>query len=90
MGITVSALHVRRSAFIQARPERVWQEFTSFDRLAAWFGQGQQLEVYEPELGGRMLLSVEVAGVRRAFGGPILILDPARELTFSSNWEADG
>jgi uncharacterized protein YndB with AHSA1/START domain len=40
MGIEISALHVRRSSLIQATPERVWQEFTSFDQLAAWFGRG--------------------------------------------------
>ena len=90
MGIEISALNVRRSSLIQAQPERVWREFTSFDRLAAWFGRGQQLEVYEPELGGRVLLSVEIKGAKRAFGGPILIFEPARELTFSSNWESDG
>ena len=44
MGIEIGSLHVRRSNFVQATPERVWQEFTSFDRLAAWFGRGHQLE----------------------------------------------
>ena len=33
MGIEISALKVRRSSLIQATPERVWQEFTSFERL---------------------------------------------------------
>ena len=90
MGIEISALHVRRSSLIQATPARVWQEFTSFDRLAAWFGRGHQLEAYEPELGGQVLLSVEIDGVKRPFGGPILIFEPGRELTFSNNWESDG
>ena len=79
MGIEISALHVRRSSLVQATPERVWQEFTSFERLAAWFGRGQQLEVYEPALGGQVLLSVEMGGAKRAFGGPIVIFEPARE-----------
>ncbi|MCZ6782152.1 MAG: SRPBCC domain-containing protein [Proteobacteria bacterium] len=90
MGIEISTLHVRRSSLIQATPERVWREFTSFDQLAAWFGLGQQLEVYEPEVGGRVLLSVEIGGAKRRYGGPILIFEPARELTFSNNWESDG
>ena len=90
MGIEIGALHVRRSSLIQATPERVWQEFTSFDRLAAWFGRGHQLEAYEPELGGQVLLSVEINSAKRPFGGRILIFEPARELTFSSNWESDG
>jgi uncharacterized protein YndB with AHSA1/START domain len=90
MGIQISALHVRRSSFIQAPPERVWDEFTSFARLAAWFGQGQQLETYEPEPGGQVILSVQIDGAKRSFGGPILVFQPASELTFSNNWESDG
>lgn len=90
MGIEISTLHVRRSGLIQATPDRVWQELSSFDRLAAWFGTGQRLETYEPRLGGRVLLSVEVDGVRRPFGGTVVVFDVARELTFSNNWEADG
>ncbi len=43
MGITISLLNVRRSILIQAPPERVWQEFESFDRFAAWFGLGHEL-----------------------------------------------
>jgi uncharacterized protein YndB with AHSA1/START domain len=90
MGVQISALHVRRSCLIQATAERVWQEFTSFEQLAAWFGHGHQLEAYEPGLDGRVLLSVEVDGAKRSFGGSILIFEPARELTFSNNWESDG
>ena len=90
MGIAVSTLHVRRSALIGATPERVWQEFTTADRLAAWFGRGQVLELYEPRLGGEVLLSVEIDGIKRPFGGPILVFEPARELSFSNNWQSDG
>ena len=35
-------------------------------------------------------LSVVVDGAKRSIGGPILIFEPARELTFSNNWESDG
>jgi uncharacterized protein YndB with AHSA1/START domain len=90
MGAEIGALHVRRSSLVQATPERVWQEFTSFDRLAGWFGLGHQLEVYEPELGGQIQLSVETGGARRPFGGSVLVFEPARELTFSNNWLSDG
>ena len=90
MGIAIGALHVRRSALIQATPARVWQEFVSLERLASWFGRGHQLEAYEPRLGGRILLSVPIDGVKRTFGGAILIFEPARELSFSNNWESDG
>jgi uncharacterized protein YndB with AHSA1/START domain len=90
MGVQIGPLHVRRSALIHATPARVWQEFASFDRLAAWFGRGHQLEEYQPELGGQVRLSVEIEGVRRPFGGPILAFEPARELSFSNNWESDG
>ena len=90
MGIPIGPLHVRRSDFIRATPERVWREFSSFERLAAWFGQGHRLEVYEPELGGELMLSVEIDGAKRAFGGRILVFEPGRELSFSDNWESDG
>ena len=90
MGIAIGALHVRRSCLIQASPARVWQEFGSPDRLAAWFGRGHQLEAYEPVLGGEVRLSVTIDGAKRAFGGRVLVFDPARELTFSNNWESDG
>jgi len=90
MGARISALHVRRSGFIQATPERVWQEFTTFERLAAWYGQGHRLDAYEPGLDGRVSLSVEIEGIRRSFGGRILVFEPGRELTFSDNWDSDG
>jgi len=90
MEIEIGALHVRRSSLIHATPERAWQEFTSFDRLAAWFGRGHQLESYQPELGGEIRLSVEIDGTKRRYGGRILVFEPGRELTFSNNWEVDG
>ena len=60
--LEIGTLHVRRSNFIQASPARVWEEFTSFERLAAWFGQGHTLVEYEPRLGGRIRLFVEPNG----------------------------
>lgn len=88
MGITISHLNVRRSILIQASPARVWQEFESFDRFAAWFGRGHELHRYEAKLGGQVELSVEIDGERRFFGGPVLVLEREREVTFESDWFA--
>jgi uncharacterized protein YndB with AHSA1/START domain len=87
MGIQISLLHVRRSIFIDATPERVWQEFTTFERIAAWLGRGHQLHAFEPRVGGNVDLSVEIDGVRRHFGGTVLIFDAPGEVTFESNWQ---
>lgn len=87
MGIQISHLHLRRSVFIQAPPARVWDEFLSFERLAGWFGRGHTLERYEPGLGGRVALSVEIDGAAHRYGGPILVFDEARELSWENNWE---
>lgn len=90
MGTEIGTLYVRRSILIQARPDQVWNEFTSFDRVFAWFSHGHELEVYEPTLGGRVELTVQLDGKKRRFGGEILVFEPAHELTFSENWESDG
>ena len=86
MATTISLLHVRRSIFIQASPARVWEEFASFDRFSAWFGRGHELHHYEPKVGSRVDLSAVLDGERQHFGGPIIVLEPERELTFESNW----
>jgi uncharacterized protein YndB with AHSA1/START domain len=86
MGLTISLLNVRRSILIQASPERVWQEFSSFERIAAWFGRGHQLHRFEPKLGGQVELSVVIDGETRHFGGPVLVFEPQREVSFESNW----
>ncbi len=87
MGITISLLNVRRSILIQAPPERVWQEFESFDRIAAWFGRGHELHRFEAKLGGQVELSVVIDGERRRFGGPVVLFEREREVTFESNWD---
>ena len=50
MGIAISLLNVRRSILIQAPPERVWQEFESFEQISAWFGRGHDLHRFEAKL----------------------------------------
>lgn len=87
MGLQIGRLAVRRSIYIKASPERVWQEFSSFESIAAWLGNGQTLHVFEPVQGGRADLSVEIGGERRHFGGRVLVCDPGRELTYESNWQ---
>ncbi len=86
MGIEIGLLNVRRSILIQASPERVWREFQSFDSIGAWFGRGHQLHTFEPRLNGRVEMSVELDGVRQRFGGSVVVFEPAREITFESNW----
>jgi len=88
MGIRIGLLNVRRSILIQAPPGRVWQEFETFERVAAWFGRGHELHRFELALGSRVELSVAVGDERRHYGGPVVVLDPEREVTFESNWDA--
>src|SRR5262245_42656388 len=86
MGTTIGAMHVRRSAFIRATPERVWEEFASFERMREWLGIGQTLHASEPELGAEVELSVELDGTRQHFGGPVTRCEPGREISIASNW----
>ena len=92
-----SILVVRRSIHIAAPPERVWAEFTSFDRMNRWWGvligdpeagksNGHRLRLYEPRVGGR--IEMEVMWDREAvrYGGPILVFEPGKELTFEIDW----
>ena len=57
--VVQSILIVRRSIHIKASPTRVWDEFTTFERMNRWWGvligepnagtgQGQRLVKYEP------------------------------------------
>ena len=86
MGTTIGTMNVRRSAFVRATPERVWEEFSSLDRLDAWFGIGHTLHAYEPKLGATVELSVELEGVRQRYGGEITVFEPVREVSFECNW----
>jgi uncharacterized protein YndB with AHSA1/START domain len=38
MGIAIGHLSVQRGALINASPVTVWQDFTTEERLKAWFG----------------------------------------------------
>lgn len=92
-----SIFTVRRSIHVNANPERVWQEFSSFDRMNAWWGlvtgepqagtsKGQWLEVFEPQADGRIRMAVNWDGSRVAYGGQIKRFDRGRELTFENDW----
>jgi uncharacterized protein YndB with AHSA1/START domain len=87
MTTEISPLAVRRSIWINAPRERVWNEFESFERMRAWFGTGHTLLKYEPREGGQVEVDCADEGEPpMVFGGPITVFDPARELTFVDAW----
>lgn len=88
MGMTIGPLHVRRSLLIEAPPARVWEEFETSDRIEAWLGLGHRILTFELWLDGEVEMSVDIDGEPRFFGGPILVLEPEREISFESNWQA--
>ena len=87
MATEIGKLAVRRSILIEAMPERVWQEFTSFEKMKAWFGIGHKLAAYEPRVGGDVVTEFEHEGKQQRTSGKVLVFDPGRELTFESDWE---
>ena len=82
----IGTLAVRRSILINASPERVWQEFETFEKLAAWFGRGHRLLKYEPRVGADVLLEVEHEGKTLQYGGPVTAYDAPNELSFENDW----
>jgi uncharacterized protein YndB with AHSA1/START domain len=93
-----SVLVVRRSILISAEPRRVWQEFTTLERMQGWWGRvvgearagegsGQHLVTYEPREGGRIEMELgDGEGGTLRYGGAIRTFDAGRELTFDSDW----
>jgi uncharacterized protein YndB with AHSA1/START domain len=86
--MSIGALYVRRSILVEAPPSRVWQEFESFDRIDAWLGSGHRIHTFEPWVDGQAEFSVVIDGEFRHFGGPLLVFEADRELSFESNWQA--
>ncbi len=93
-----SVLKIRRSIFIKATPERVWAEFVTFERMDRWWGakigtpeagksQGQWLIAYEPRVGGKIEMAVDMDGTRAHYGGTIEVFAPNRELTLNNDWK---
>jgi len=87
MTTTIGPLHVRRSVFINAAPARVWQEFESAEQVMSWLNLGHTIHKFDPHLGGQADLSVDIDGEQRYFGGRVLVYEPGRELTISSQWQ---
>jgi uncharacterized protein YndB with AHSA1/START domain len=88
-------LAVRRSVLIKAPPERVWEEFTSFERMKAWFGIGHELVAYEPWVGG--LVETDATGhqpghesAALVFRGRVIAFEPNHEVTFEQDWIGHG
>jgi len=91
MGTEIGPLAVRRSIWINATPERVWQELESFERMKLWFGTGHTLVKYEPRVGGMVETDAgELEGEALRFGGQVTVFDPPRELTFENDWFGHG
>ena len=80
----ISPFGIRRAAFIHATPERIWEEFTTYERMKAWYGTGHELTRYEPHVGGvvETRLGEEPTYVR----GEVLVFEPGCELTFEQRW----
>lgn len=92
-----SILKVRRSILIGAEPSRVWDEFTSHERMNGWWGaliaepvagtpSGQRLVKYEPKIGGAIIMEVVMGGSPARYGGVVKVFDPGREMTFENDW----
>ncbi|MBI3677016.1 MAG: SRPBCC domain-containing protein [Proteobacteria bacterium] len=92
-----SVLKVRRSIFIAAPPLRVWEEFADHARMDRWWGakigdpvagkpSGQYLMVYEPTVGGRIEMEVNMGGRRARYGGKIETFSPGKEFSFANDW----
>ena len=88
MGLTIGPLHVRRSILIEASPGRVWQEFETEERLKGWLNLGHVVHRIEPSEGGGVEMSVVLDGEQRFYGGEVLVCEPQRELSFTSQWAA--
>jgi uncharacterized protein YndB with AHSA1/START domain len=97
MSTPIGALAVRRSVWIDATQERVWEEFTTFERFSAWFGTGHEVVTYEPWEGGWVEIDCGPVdethptgpGNPSRFGGRVLGFDPPNELTFEDAWIPD-
>jgi uncharacterized protein YndB with AHSA1/START domain len=84
-------LVVRRSIWVDAKPERVWEEFESFEAMKSWFGTGHTLVQYEPHVGGWVETDPsDQHGEQLLFAGRVTVFDPPRELTFEQDWIGHG
>lgn len=86
MPTAISPYHVRRSCWIDAPPDAVWEEFTTFERMSAWYGTGHTLTEYEPRVGGIVETAIELDGKDTRFRGEVLTFEPGSEITFEQLW----
>jgi uncharacterized protein YndB with AHSA1/START domain len=97
------ALVIRRSIQINAQPERIWREFETFERFAAWWTTSQPdrregVSKYELRIGARVEMPCEwdaspdgsVEAGSCIFAGNVVRIEPARELTFELSVEGAG
>ena len=82
----ISPFGIRRAAFIHATPDRIWEEFTSLERMQAWYGTGHQLTQYEPRVGGIVETVLGDEHHSAHSRGAVLVFEPGRELTFEQRW----
>jgi uncharacterized protein YndB with AHSA1/START domain len=99
MGAKVGALVVRRSIWIDAKPDEVWHEFESFERMRAWYGTGHTLVRYEPFVGGVVETDAssdsdnhgdDASSSELRFVGKVVVFEPGREVTFEQDWLGHG
>ena len=95
MPTLIGTLAVRRSVLIKAPPERVWEEFTSFEQMKAWFGVGHRLVAYEPCVGGMVETDAtnvhpDHEGTALVFRGRVTAFEANREVTFEQDWVGHG
>ena len=90
MATPIGPFNVRRSGWIRATPDRVWEEFESLQRMQAWYGTGHVLTRYEPRVGATVETDAtdhRSSAAPLVFSGKVLVFDPARELTFEQDWQ---
>lgn len=91
MATEIGPLAVRRSIWIDAPPDRVWEEFEDLERMRAWFGTGHTLVRYEPRVGAVVETDAgDLDGEALRFIGHVVVFDPPRELTFEQDWVGHG
>jgi uncharacterized protein YndB with AHSA1/START domain len=91
MATEIGPLCVRRSIWIDAVAERVWEEFGSLERMQRWFGTGHSLVRYEPRVGADVETDAgQLDGDALRFVGRVVVFDPPRELTFEQDWIGHG
>jgi uncharacterized protein YndB with AHSA1/START domain len=97
MGAHIGALAVRRAIWIDAKPDEVWEEFESFERMREWYGTGHTLLKYEPRVGGVVETDAgtdeknhgeDASGL--IFRGKVVVFEPGHELTFEADWMGHG